>query len=160
MAPGPQLAASLASCDLAELDADETLTWLAGWQRMAGWVEAASVQGVAHFADLRGGQELTDSGRALPGRERQRRLGGPGTPKVAEFAADELAAELGMSAGRGTGLIADALDLRHRLPAVLAALRHGTVEGWRARLVAVGPASSALPRRPRWKQRCCRSCPR
>lgn len=53
MAPGPQLAAALAGCDLAELDADETLTWLAGWQRMAGWVEAASVHGVAHFADLR-----------------------------------------------------------------------------------------------------------
>lgn len=137
--PGPQLAAALAGCDLSELDADQTLTWLSAWQRMAGWVEAAALQGAAHFADLRNGHELAAGGMAvLPGRERQRRLGGQGTPKVAEFAADELAAELGMSAGRGTGLIADALDLRHRLPAVLAALGQGTVEGWRARLVARG----------------------
>ena len=139
MAPGPQLAAALAGCDLAELDADETLTWLAGWQRMAGWVEAASVQGVAHFADLRGPEPAgVDASSRLPGREKAVRVGGPGTPKVAEFAADELAAELGVSSVRAGGMIADALDLRHRLPAVLAALAAGTVEGWRARLVARG----------------------
>ena len=139
MTPGPQLAAALAGCDLADMDADQTLTWLSAWQRMAGWVEAASVQGVAHFADLRNGHDLAGDGVVgLPGRERQRRLGGSGTPKVAEFAADELAAELGMSSMRAGGLIADALDLRHRLPAVLAGLAAGTVEGWRARLVARG----------------------
>lgn len=57
---------------------------------------------------------------------------------MTEFAADELAAELGLSTVRAGGLIADALDLRHRLPAVLAGLAAGTVEGWRAHLVARG----------------------
>jgi Domain of unknown function (DUF222) len=132
---GAELAAALAAVDIADLDADQTLTWLAGWQRLAGWVEGQSLQAIAHFADLRGGDQLED---LRPGRERRIPLGGQGTPAVGEFAADEIAAELGLSTRRASGLISDALDLRHRLPGVLAALSAGRVEAWRAHLVARG----------------------
>jgi hypothetical protein len=57
---------------------------------------------------------------------------------VEEFAAMELAADLGLSWERGASLLADALDLRHRLPRVFVALGRGEVEPWRARLVARG----------------------
>jgi hypothetical protein len=90
---------------------------------------------VAHFADLHGGDQLEDP---RPGRERRVTLGGQGTPAVGEFAADEIAAELGLSSPRASGLIGDALDLRHRLPRVFTALNQGTVEAWRAHLVARG----------------------
>ncbi|WP_181311950.1 hypothetical protein [Nocardioides campestrisoli] len=52
----------------------------------------------------------------LPGRERSRRYGGPGTAEVAEFCCATLAARLGISPGAGASLIADALDLATRLP--------------------------------------------
>jgi hypothetical protein len=133
--PGPELAAALSRCELVDLDADQALTWLAGWQRMAGWVDSQTLRGVAHFADLRCGEDLRD-GRS--GRERKVQYGGVGTPEVPEFSADDIAAELGMSRMRASGLVADALDLRRRLPGVLRELAAGAGEGWRARLVARG----------------------
>jgi hypothetical protein len=52
----------------------------------------------------------------IPGGERARRLGGEGTPLVAEFAPATLAARLGLSSYAGRELVADALDLSIRLP--------------------------------------------
>ena len=43
-------------------------------------------------------------------------LGGDGTPLVAAFTPEPFALALGMSPSAGAQLIADALDLRHRLP--------------------------------------------
>src|SRR4051794_32697149 len=45
-------------------------------------------------------------------------LGGAGTPKVAAFAPEALGAALGVSPTAARSLMADALDLRHRLPGV------------------------------------------
>src|SRR5215210_7615769 len=52
----------------------------------------------------------------IPGGERARRFGGDGTPLVAEFSPATLAARLGLSSYAGRELMADALDLAHRLP--------------------------------------------
>lgn len=52
----------------------------------------------------------------IPGGERARRFGGDGTPLVAEFSPATLAARLGLSTHAGRELMADALDLAHRLP--------------------------------------------
>lgn len=46
--------------------------------------------------------------------ERAIRLGGPGTLLMAEFAAAELAPEIGLSVHQAQSLIADAKDLTHR----------------------------------------------
>ena len=61
--------------------------------------EAATFVLAAHFADLMAGEGLPVSRRVLPGRERAVRLGGEGTPLVAEFAA----AEFGRGSGWGRG---------------------------------------------------------
>lgn len=76
----------------------------------------------AHYADLCGGEGLPAAGhgRVLPGMERSVRLGGVGTPRVAEFAAAAFGARLRMGAVGGRAMIADALDVRHRLPRMYA----------------------------------------
>ncbi len=74
--------------------------------------------------------------RVLPGTERVRRIGGPGTPMVGEFAAGELAALLGVSLAAASNLMADALDVRHRLPDLWTEVVAGRVRVWQAREVA------------------------
>ena len=70
-----------------------------------------------------------------PGRERARRLGGDGTPQVTEFAAAEFGARIGLSPFAAAQLIADALDLHHRLPQLWARVQAGEVRASYARHV-------------------------
>ncbi len=72
---------------------------------------------------------------ALPGRERARRYGGDGTPEVAEFAAAELGARIGRSPYAARQLMADTLDLHHRLPQLWARVETGEVKASYARHV-------------------------
>src|SRR5687768_5831384 len=50
-------------------------------------------------------------------------LAGPGAPWVAEFAPVDLAAGLGISQDAARQLVADALELAHRLPRLWASVR-------------------------------------
>jgi hypothetical protein len=61
------------------------------------------------------------------GMERLVRSGGPAPPGCRGYAAAELGAALGRSIYAGQQLVADALDVRHRLPVLWA----GTVPVWR-----------------------------
>ena len=63
-------------------------------------------------------------------------LAGLGAPWVAEFAPADLAAALGISHDAGRQLVADALELAHRLPRLWDLVRAGQVPVWRARLIA------------------------
>jgi hypothetical protein len=72
----------------------------------------------------------------LPGSERPVRLGGEGTPTIADFAAAELGCALRMSDGSASRLIGDALDLRHRLPVIWKAAQAGRVPAYQARHIA------------------------
>jgi hypothetical protein len=63
-------------------------------------------------------------------------LAGPGAPLVSEFAVAELATALGLSAGSGRNLVAQALELAHRLPKLWARVQAGTLAPWRARRIA------------------------
>ena len=63
-------------------------------------------------------------------------LAGPGAPWVAEFAPADLAAALGISHDAARQLLADALELAHRLPRLWDRVRAGAVPVWRARLIA------------------------
>ncbi len=72
----------------------------------------------------------------LPGRERVVRLGGEGTPLVAEFAPAVLAARVQLSAHAGRRLVAEVLDLEHRLPQLWAGLNAMEVRPGHARFVA------------------------
>jgi hypothetical protein len=97
---------------------------------------------LAHFADLynvdsRGGElGRPGSGSGLPGTEQPVRLGGDGTPLVWEFAVAEVAAELHVSSWAARRRMADALDVRHRLPRLWGQVRSGVVPAWRAAKVA------------------------
>jgi len=62
--------------------------------------------------------------------------GGDGTPEVAEFCAGEFAALQGVSFSVGRAIIADALDLRHRLPKLWTQVVAGQVRAWTAQRVA------------------------
>jgi hypothetical protein len=63
-------------------------------------------------------------------------LGGPGCPLVSEFAVAELASALGVSSGSGRNLVAEGLELFHRLPKLWARVQEGSLPSWRARRVA------------------------
>ncbi len=63
-------------------------------------------------------------------------LGGDGTPLVAAFTPEPFAFALGMSPSAGAQLIADALDLRHRLPLLWKRVSRLEVPAWQARRVA------------------------
>ena len=62
--------------------------------------------------------------------------GGEGTPEIADFAPAELGCSLKTSAGSAKRLIADALDLRYRLPKTWAAARAGQAPVYQARHIA------------------------
>ena len=82
-------------------------------------------------------EETVDAERAgLPGRQRAVRLGGAGTPKVAEFAPALVSGRLGLSAWSGARLCADVLDLEHRLPLLWASLGRQEARAGLARHVA------------------------
>ncbi|MDX6326010.1 MAG: hypothetical protein QOK15_2364 [Nocardioidaceae bacterium] len=107
-------------------------------QRLAG---ARRLAQAAHWADLHAPDDGEDTStlRATTRRDRcaSRQVGGEGTPEISEFAAVELGMLLETSTGSAEVLLRDALDLRHRLPKVWAAVMHGRVEDWKARKVAV-----------------------
>ncbi len=103
--------------DLSYLDAEATLTFASSARALADRAEVRLIEAAAHWADLHGVVEGNEAGRSsLPGSEQLTQLGGEGTPELAEFAPAELGAELAISAHAAARLIADALDLRHRLP--------------------------------------------
>ncbi|MFS3129059.1 HNH endonuclease signature motif containing protein [Nocardioides sp. Bht2] len=63
-------------------------------------------------------------------------LGGAGTPAVAAFAAEEFAVAANLTRQGAMSLLADALDLHHRLPRLWAKVELLEVPGWKARRVA------------------------
>ena len=72
----------------------------------------------------------------LFGFERPILLGGPGTPEGSEHCVCEFAAALHVSIDAGRCLIADALELAHRLPRVWARVTAGELPPWRARRIS------------------------
>lgn len=122
---------------IADLDAAGACRVIEGTQvelREAEWRELALA---AHWADLHDEHTLPQrTGPVLEGTERAKRLGGAGTPAVAEFACAELAVVMGTGYITADNLMRDALDLRHRHPVLWAALGEGRGRVWKARKVA------------------------
>ncbi len=85
----------------------------------------------------------SDTGAAVWGDTGLRRLadcdeqlGGDGCPALAAFAPEPFGAALGISTSSAMQLLADALDLAHRLPRASSAVRSLEIPAWRARRVA------------------------
>ncbi len=100
--------------------------------RSLNLLEAGRLEIVCCWADA---NAVVAGERALPGCERAVRLGGDGTPLVAEFAPAELGTALGESAHSARALIGDALDLRHRHPVLWRRVLDGEVKAWVARRI-------------------------
>ena len=83
----------------------------------------------AHYLDS-GGQEYQ------PLIQRACAWGGAGTPEVSEYCAAELGALQGTGMVAARALIADALDLRYRLPRLWDRVLTGGVRAWQARRIA------------------------
>jgi len=130
------LSEALGSLDgLDALDAVETLEQAGEVQRNINLAQAELLKIACHWADLNATLDHPHAAN-LPGTEQLVRLGGAGTPEMAEFASAELGAQLQMSAGGCKMLIADALDLRHRLPLLWALVCLGDVKPYVARQIA------------------------
>jgi hypothetical protein len=83
----------------------------------------------AHYLDSRGDEYQPLIQRACA-------WGGEGTPEVSEYCAAELGALQGTGMAAARALIADALDLRHRLPRLWDRVLTGGVRAWQARKIA------------------------
>ncbi len=74
------------------------------------------------WADLHPAESVDDAAAFLigGGAEHEEPVAGVGAPLVAEFCISELGAVLGISTTSAKRLVGQALELRHRLPAVVA----------------------------------------
>lgn len=120
--------------DLAELDAASTLAAAEANEHTLITAETRRLEIAAHWADLHPGDALAES--RIPGTEHPVRLGGEGTPTVGDLASAELGGVLRMSDGSASRLIGDALDLRHRLRLIWAAVQAGQLPPYQARNIA------------------------
>ncbi|MGH3412307.1 MAG: hypothetical protein ACRDPH_04410 [Marmoricola sp.] len=91
--------------------------------RTREWAEAEELRLVADWAHSYPGEAFECASWADPhlvdldeGGDGLDRLGGEGTPPVAQFAVEQLATRLGVSTGSAMHLVASALDLAHRHP--------------------------------------------
>ncbi len=134
---------------LADLDADGVLAAAEAAQGQMVAAECRRFVLAAHWVDLHPGEALDEqrrrSGlRVLPGMERSRRSGADGTPLVAEFAAAELGAVLGMGPVAAGCFVRDAVNVRFRHPRLWAGVLAGRVRVWQAREVARTCAAAGL----------------
>jgi hypothetical protein len=96
---------------------------------------------VVQWAHLHVVDDLDDAatlwvGSKLMGQDTGIPIAGDGCPLVSEFAVLELAAALGLSAESGRHLVAQALELAHRLPKTWARVQSGSLAPWRAKRIA------------------------
>ncbi|HEU4513195.1 MAG TPA: hypothetical protein VFR87_08815, partial [Nocardioidaceae bacterium] len=136
---------------LAGLDAEGVLAGAERAQAEMVAAETARFFLAAQWVDLHAGEALEEQRRrrgvrVLPGMERSRPAGADGTPEVAEFAAMELGAVLGMGQVAAWCFQRDAVNTRHRHPLLWAALGQGRARVWQAREVARRCASAGLDR--------------
>jgi hypothetical protein len=130
--------------DVRDLDASAVLDAVVSARRAADQAEADLLALAVHWVDL---HPVTDEHPAAtfptqrsgglaaalgPGFFARAPLAGDGTPGVAEYAVEELAAALGLSHLAGLSLVAEAVELRHRLPRLWALVQDGRLQAWRA----------------------------
>jgi hypothetical protein len=122
--------------DLTELSGGELLDHVESVAVVQRRCEVEIFRAALQHAYVNNADTLDPAESRRPGRERARRIGGAGTPEVAEFAAASLAGRLGVSTISAARLMADALDVCHRLPQLWAQVQSGRVRVYLARLVA------------------------
>src|SRR5689334_17498684 len=128
--------------DVADLDATGLLAFLERHKLGARAEERDKLRAAAQWCVLHPATAYTGTatwgGASLLGGDLDgdESLGGDGTPAVSAFAPEPLAATLGVASETGMKLIADALDLQHRLPRIWRLVKRLEVEPYKARHVA------------------------
>ena len=121
-----------------DLDATATLAALGSALERRRAAEVEDLALLCHWADLQAADPRRGPGgaRAWCGEDRLVQVGGDGTPLVQELSLPELAIAREVHTLSARSALADALDLRHRLPLTWAILVAGECEAWVARKVA------------------------
>jgi hypothetical protein len=88
------------------------------------------------WADCHPAESINPYQLRIPGGDRPIHPGGDGTPDMAGFAVAEFGIGLGLSIPSTERFIADALDLRHRLPRIWRRVCNNEIEGFQAQLIA------------------------
>ncbi|MDT0185028.1 hypothetical protein Q9S36_33095 [Microbacterium sp. ARD31] len=123
---------------LHHLDADAILAAATEAERAARLAEVHKLELLSAWAAA----HSTDPTQGPDGRVARRvgnvlrRVGGEGTPGVQDFCLGEIALARGAGVTATSNLLADVLDLEHRLPLTWAVTRRGECEPWVARRVA------------------------
>src|SRR5690242_11897749 len=142
------LAEAEAAPDVRELDASAVLDAVVSARRAADAEEARLLALAVHWVDLHPvSPEHPDAsfpthwagglaGALGPSFFDRAPLAGTGTPAVAEYAVEELAAALNLSHAAGLSLVSEAVELCHRLPRLSALVQDGSLQAWKARQVA------------------------
>ena len=137
-----------AAPDVRDLDAAAVLDAAVSARRTADQAEADLLALVVHWVDLHPVTNVhpaatfpTQRSGGLasvlgPGFFDPAPLAGGGTPGVAEYAVEELAAALNLSHAAGLALVSEAVELRYRLPRLWALVQDGRLQAWKARQVA------------------------
>lgn len=130
--------ASLGIAAVDGLGAAATLAAVEGALVARRAAEARDLALAAHWADLHAADPQLGPGgrRAWQGGDRLVQVGGDGTPEVQELCLAELAIARRVHPHAGRKVVADALDLRHRLPTWWTAVHQLRLEPWIARKVA------------------------
>ena len=125
--------------DVSGLDAAATLAAVEDQLVIRRRAEARDLALAAHWADLHAADPQPGQGvrREWNGQDRLVDFGGEGTPTVQELCIGELAISRRVHPHAARKLIADALDLRHRLPSWWRAVQDLRLEAWIARKAAV-----------------------
>jgi hypothetical protein len=132
--------------ELRDLDPAGVLEFACDQRRAAERAEARLLAAAVHWVDLHPVTEdhpaatQTIEGpvfAALKDRDRAEdvALGGVGTPGVARYAVEELAATLGLSYQAGLAVVVQAVELAFRLPRLWALVQAGRLSAWQARRV-------------------------
>ena len=122
--------------EIDEMSGAELLDHVADLAATQHRCEVEIIRAAVQHAYLHDRDSLDPAESHRPGRERARRIGGHGTPEVTEFAAADLAGRLSMSTVSAGLLMADGLDLCHRLPQLWQRVVAGEARVYLARLVA------------------------
>jgi hypothetical protein len=114
---------------------------LAAARRFRGDANAAEtgvLEQAVEWARLHEVEDLDEAATWLVerGRDTGIPIAGEGAPLVSEFAVAEFASALGLTAESGRNLVAQALELYHRLPKIWARVTAGQLAPWRARRIA------------------------
>lgn len=122
-----------------DLDATATLAAIEGEVVARRVAEARDLELAAHWADLHASDPQQGRGgqRVWQGENRLIEVGGDGTPMVQDLCLAELAIARRVHHHSARAVVADALDLRHRLPRWWRAVQSLHLEAWVARKAAV-----------------------